>query len=209
MKKNILTSLTVIALSAVLIMSGCESKKESSKETESETIVITENAPETESETVPAETESTVETETELITKTETEASKPAVVDTNGLREALASCEGIGQTAGYSLKITTAAYNLFSWCAENDAAGGSEAVKDEIGSWYRTLSEKYQNVFMDCLPDIISTVDNMISDPGSIEGDLNDAGVYEDVIAAREGVIIESSWKALSEILPEAGDIAH
>ncbi|MCR5527850.1 MAG: hypothetical protein K6F49_01385 [Saccharofermentans sp.] len=210
MKKYKMTYVFAAAIAAAMVLQGCAGGNSSSS-AEPESISI-ESASETESaaETEEITSEETV-TETEGVTETgsETEFPEDAGIDTEGLLAALGSCEGIGQTSGYELKVTTAAARLIVWSSINDLSADPEAAQETVKGWYEGLSERYQNALLDCLSAIIEKGNLIIEDIDAVTGDLNDAGVFEEINDAVAREFTASSWQGLAEILSEVGDIAN
>ena len=186
MKYTRLLSLLLAAALSVSLLAGCTSGGSSSASSAA-------NSASASSESIPS---STTQANTSGLRPSFDENSLLNVTDTAAAFE---PCLGWGPgVSGCSLKSVLAAASLLTWADEAKMADRStKTIEDAFNQWYNALDSLDKDSFAEAWPMIKEAAHDILTDPDSIKGRVEDAGLDPNDLTG----LSEDDWNALEEVV--------
>ena len=116
-----------------------------------------------------------------------------------GTSDAFEPCLGWGPgVSGCSLKSVLAAASLMSWADEAKMSDRTAAtIEDAFDQWYNALDSLDKDSFAEAWPMIKEAAHDILTDPDSIKGRVEDAGLDPADLAD----LSEDDWNALRDVV--------
>ena len=196
MKHTRLISLLLAVVLSASLLAGC-AETGSSKSTADRTAA---SGAASASESIPS---STTEANTSGLRPNFDENS---LFSLTGTADAFEPCLGWGPgVSGCSLKSVLAAASLLQWAdAAKMTNRPTNTIEDAFGQWYDSLDSIEQESFAEAWPLIRDDANTILTDPDSISGRIEDAGLSPADLTG----LSEADWNALEEVVtrmtPEA-----
>ena len=122
-----------------------------------------------------------------------------ALLNTADTAAAFEPCLGWGPgVSGCSLKSVLAAASLMSWADEARMSDRTAAtIEDAFDQWYNALDSLDKDSFAEAWPMIKEAAHDILTDPDSIKGRVEDAGLDPADLAD----LSEDDWNALRDVV--------
>ena len=101
--------------------------------------------------------------------------------------------------SGSSLKRAIATATLVKYANKAEASNHKDEIVAGIKEWYKTLSKSNKSLFKENYEGIATLGNTIFKDINSVKGQLEDAGVYDEVKAVLKNKNAKSHWLILKE----------
>ena len=199
MNQKRFVSLLLCAALVVGLLAGCSTASNSGSSGSSAASTSSSSSAAS-SESIPS---STTEANTSGLRPNFDENSMLNAIDTE---DAFKPCLGWGPgVSGSSLKSVLAAASLLKWADESQMSNrATNTIEDAFHQWYDALDPNDQENFAEAWPLIKDDAETILSDPDSMSGRIEDAGLDPDDLTG----FSKEDWQALEDVIdrltPEA-----
>lgn len=103
--------------------------------------------------------------------------------------------------SGSSLKRAIAGATLLKYANKCEASTNKSELQTAFKEWYATLSKSNKQTFKSNFDSVEDLVDDIFKDINKVKGQLEDAGVYDDVKTALKNKNAKKHWQALEDVI--------